>query len=57
MGITLKQALEQDKLDQFIAEREDRPPADQEAFNATLNSMAGKSKSEPETSPLECDDD
>jgi hypothetical protein len=55
--ITLREALDRGKLDRFIAERADQPPADQEAFEATLNSMAGKLKSEPETSPPECDDD
>ena len=55
--ITLREALKRSKLDRFIAEREDQPPADREAFEATLNSMAGKSKSEPETSPPECGDD
>ena len=55
--ITLREALDRGKLDRFIAEREGQPPADQETFDATLNSMAGKSKSEPETSPPECDDD
>ena len=54
---SLRKARETDKLDEFIAEREDQPPADAEAFHATLNSMAGKSKSEPETSPPDCDDD
>jgi hypothetical protein len=54
---TLRKAREEGKLEEFIAEREDQPPADQEAFDATLNSMAGKSKSEPETSPPECADD
>jgi hypothetical protein len=55
--ITLAEALKRGKLDRFIAERENQPPADQDAFEATLNSMAGKSKSEPGTSPPECDDD
>lgn len=54
---TLKQARESGKIDEFIAEREDQPPADEEAFHATLNSMAGKSKPAPETSDQdECDD-
>jgi hypothetical protein len=57
MAITLREALNRGKLDRFIAEREDQPPADQEAFHATLNSMAKKSKSEPETSPPDCADD
>jgi hypothetical protein len=54
---TLRKAREEGKLEEFIGEREDQPPADQEAFEAVLNSMAGKSKSELETSPPECDDD
>jgi hypothetical protein len=54
---TLRKAREEGKLDQFIAEREDQPPADADAFHATLNAMAGKSKSAPETSPPECGDD
>jgi hypothetical protein len=55
--ITLREALARGKLDRFIADRVEQPPADQEAFDATLNSMAGKSKSEPETSPPDCGDD
>jgi hypothetical protein len=55
--ITLREALKRGMLDRFIVERDEQPPADQEAFEATLNSMAGKSKSEPETSPPECADD
>ena len=55
--ISLREALERGKLDRFVAEREDQPPADEEAFHATLNSMAGKSKPAPETSDQdECDD-
>ena len=55
--ITLREALERGKLDRFIAEREDQPHADREAFEATLAAMARKSKSEPETSTPDCDDD
>lgn len=55
--ITLAEARRQGKLDQFLAERNDQPPADWQAFETTLNSMAGTSKSEPETSPPACDDD
>ena len=55
--ISLREALDRGQLDRFIADREGCPPADQEAFDATLASMAGKSKSEPETSPPDCDDD
>lgn len=53
----LRKAREEGKLAAFIAEREKHPPGDQDAFEATLNSMAGKSKSEPETSPPDCGDD
>ena len=54
--ITLREAVEQGKVDQFIAEHEGEI-GDREAFEATLRSMAGKSKSAPETSsPDDCDD-
>jgi hypothetical protein len=54
---TLRDARLKGKIDEFIAEREDQPPADAEAFHATLNSMAGQSKRAPETSDQdECDD-
>ena len=54
--ITLKEALKRGKIDRFIAERDDHPPADHEAFHATLKSMAGKSKQAPETSDQDdCD--
>ena len=53
---TLKQALESRNLDQFIAEREGEI-GDREAFEATLRSMAGKSKEAPEASSRDdCDD-
>lgn len=42
--ISLREAIEQDKFDQFIAEHEGEI-GDREAFEATLCSMAGKSKS------------
>lgn len=55
--LTLREALERGKLDRFIAEREDHPPGDREAFGDILNSMAGKCKPTPETSDQdECDD-
>ena len=55
--ITLREALDRGKLDRFIAERVDQPHADKEAFEATLNSMARNSKSEPGTSrPDDCED-
>ena len=55
--LTLAEARRQGKLDQFLAERDDGQAADSDAFHATLNSMAGKSKPAPETSDQdECDD-
>ena len=54
--MNLREAVEQNKLDQFIAERggEKGDPA---VFDATLRSMAGKSKEAPEaSSPDDCDD-
>lgn len=53
---TLKQALESGNLEQFIAEHEGET-GDREAFEATLRSMAGRSKEAPEaSSPDDCDD-
>ena len=46
---TLRQARDEGKLDQFIAEH-DADTGDAEAFNATLQAMAGTSKAEPEAS-------
>ena len=55
--ISLREALARGEVGRFIAEREDQPHADKEAFEATLNSMARNSKSEPETSrPDDCED-
>ena len=45
--ITLREAIEQGKIDQFIAEHKDEI-GDEEAFNRALASMAGKSKEAPE---------
>lgn len=54
--IGLRKAIEQNKIDEFIAEREGEI-GDREAFEATLRSMAGKSKEAPEaSSPDDCDD-
>lgn len=53
---TLAEARRQGKLDQFMAEREGQSPGDQQALEAMLASMAGTSKSGPETSPTDCDD-
>lgn len=46
---TLREASDEGKLDQFIAEHE-ADTGDAEAFNATLQAMAGTSKAEPEAS-------
>ena len=47
---TLRQAREQGKLDQFAKDHEADAPGDEAAFNAALQSMAGKSKAVPATS-------
>jgi hypothetical protein len=47
--ITLKQALEAGKLDQFIAEH-DGETGDQEVLEATIRAMAGTSREAPPTS-------
>lgn len=47
---TLREAREEGKLGEFIAEHEKDAPGDKRFFDATLSSMAGKSKSKPETS-------
>jgi hypothetical protein len=52
----LKEARETGKLHQFVADRKDET-GDHEAFEATLLSMAGRSKEAPEaSSPDDCDD-
>lgn len=54
--LTLRQALETGKLDQFIAEHKDEI-GDLGAFNRTVEAMAGTSKEAPEaSSPDDCDD-
>lgn len=55
MMITLKQALETGKLEQFIAEHEGEI-GDRDAFEATVRAMAGKSKEAPKASSQDdCD--
>lgn len=54
--ITLKQAIEQGKLDEFTAAHGERI-GDADVFEATLKAMAGKSKEAPAaSSPDDCDD-
>lgn len=48
----LREALDQGKLEKFVAERKGET-GDSEAFDATLASMAGKSKAAPKASPQE----
>ena len=53
---TLREALEQGKLDQFIAEREGET-GDRAELERVIRSMAGTSKEAPEaSSPDDCDD-
>lgn len=54
--VKLRKALEEGKLDQFIAEHEGET-GNAEAFDATLRSMAGKSSEEPEASSRDQSDD
>lgn len=54
--ITLREAIEQGRLDQFLAEHKG-DASDPGAFEATLRSMAGKSKEAPAASPPDGSDD
>ena len=55
---TLKQARENGRVLEFAAKRDaDTPPGDEAAFNRALSSMAGTSKSVPETSKPRRSDD
>lgn len=53
---TLRKAIEQGRLKEFIAERKGEK-GDEAAFDATLRSMAGKSKEAPKTSSRDGSDD
>ena len=53
--MNLKEALSQNKLDQFIKERQ-KEEGDQEAFDAMLSSMVGKSKEAQATSSQDEDE-
>lgn len=57
--MTLREAREQGKLDQFAAEREaeSATPGDEHAFNRAVEAMAGKSKPTPGTSKRDRSDD
>ena len=54
--IKLRDASQQGKLDQFIAEHKDEA-GDPDAFERTIRSMAGKSKEVPEASSRDGSDD
>ena len=54
--MNLREAIDQGKLDEFIAEREGQV-GDPAAFEATLRSMAGKSKEAPKASSRDGGDD
>ncbi len=54
--MNLKQALDQSKLDKFIAERK-AETGDEAELERVIRSMAGTSKEAPEASSLgDCDD-
>ena len=59
MMTTLRKAINDGKLDEFIAEREAeaQPHGDGEDFHRTIISMVQKSKAVPEASPKDCPDD
>lgn len=54
--LSLREAIEKGKLKQFIAEHEDEI-GDLDAFNQTVEAMAGKSKEAPATSSQDGSDD
>ena len=55
--MTLKDAQSAGKLNQFVRERKNDAPGDEEAFNRAFRSMAGTLKAAPEASPPDdCDD-
>ena len=54
---SLRKARDSGKLDQFAKDHEADDPGDEAAFNATLQSMAGKSKAVPATSKPDHSDD
>jgi LPS O-antigen subunit length determinant protein (WzzB/FepE family) len=57
--LTLKQAQEQNKLEEFIQQQEDSNTGDEELFDNTLKSMleSGKKKQDHQTSqqPQDCE--
>lgn len=55
--LTLAEARKQGKLDQFIAEHENEPEGDKDAFDRTVGAMAGKSSEAHPASSKDCADD
>lgn len=49
--LTLKQALKENKIKQFIKERLADKPGDQNKFDKVISSMVQKSPKVPKTSP------
>lgn len=56
MPISLREAVQQNRLNQFIAEHEGET-GDADALEATIRSMAGTSKEAPEASSPDGSDD
>lgn len=54
--ISLKRAIQQNRIEQFIAEHKDEI-GDLDAFNRTVEAMAGTSKAVPEASSQDEGDD
>ncbi len=54
---TLKEARDRGTIAQFAKDRETEAPGDKTAFEATFQSMAGKSRAVPTTSKLGRADD
>jgi hypothetical protein len=55
--LTLAEARKQGKLDEFIAERENEATGDLDAFDQTVEAMAGRSSEAPKASARDCPDD
>lgn len=53
----LRKALEQDKLEEFIAEHENDDPGDADKAEKIIRSMAGKSSEARKASSKDCADD
>ncbi len=56
-SLTLKEAREQGKLDQFIKERENDPPGDLEKLDRAIKEAVKTSTTALATSPPESSDD